>query len=57
MTVRQPHQTGDMSRFTILPESCSKLEIVILSSLCVLLFEIFNILITSSYVQISININ
>ena len=38
--VRQPHQTVDMSRCTILPESRSKLEIDILSSLW--FFSIWN---------------
>ena len=54
------HQTSDMSRCTISPESRSKLEMVILLSLRLyvfLLLELFNMLITSSCVQISININ
>ena len=51
------HQTSDMSRCTILPESRLKLEMVILSSIRFLTVELFNMLITSSCVQISININ
>ena len=36
------HQTSDMSRSTISPESRSKLEMVILSSLCFLTIYILN---------------
>ena len=51
-------QTSDMSRCTILPESRLKLEMVILSSLRFLTVFNFSImLITSSCVQISINIH
>ena len=47
------HQTSDMSRCTISPESRSKFEMVILSSLRFLLFELFNMLITPEPVHVS----